>query len=239
MPSSLDLLERFQRTAMTWNSSWGSAEEEGHCRFWGCVWEDGLGIDMRWECHTSNSMNNGNSQANISRLSVWGVGGGVCVLSHIQLFANPWIVALCLWYFPGKNTGMGCHFLFQGVFPTQRLNLHLLHWQIYHWATWLPLCYRTCIISSLKDNSLPTYYGVTMLDSQDLVNLLVRQISGSYLLHVCRISFWILSDSFGFWPLNSLDFFFFFWRLLRFLFPLYVQCFWKICTSWTPVKNYF
>ena len=39
---------------------------------------------------------------------------------------------LCLWNFPGKNTGVGCHFLFQGIFSTQRLNpplLHLLHWQ--------------------------------------------------------------------------------------------------------------
>ena len=34
--------------------------------------------------------------------------------------------------FPGKNTGVGCHFLLQGVFLTQGLNLHLLHllrWQ--------------------------------------------------------------------------------------------------------------
>ena len=29
--------------------------------------------------------------------------------------------------FPGKNTGMGCHFLFQGIFPTQELNPGLLH----------------------------------------------------------------------------------------------------------------
>ena len=28
---------------------------------------------------------------------------------------------------PGKNTGAGCHFLFQGIFPTQRSNLYLLH----------------------------------------------------------------------------------------------------------------
>ena len=36
------------------------------------------------------------------------------------------------WYFPGKNTGVGCHFPFQGIFPTQGSNpcfLHLLHWQ--------------------------------------------------------------------------------------------------------------
>ena len=31
-------------------------------------------------------------------------------------------------HFPGKNTGVGCHFLLQGIFPTQGLNLHLLHW---------------------------------------------------------------------------------------------------------------
>ena len=33
--------------------------------------------------------------------------------------------------FPGKNTGVGCHFLLQGVFPDQRSNLHLLHLQMY------------------------------------------------------------------------------------------------------------
>ena len=35
--------------------------------------------------------------------------------------------------FPGKNTGVGCHFLLQRTFPNQRLNpclLHLLHWQV-------------------------------------------------------------------------------------------------------------
>ena len=30
-------------------------------------------------------------------------------------------------YFPGKNTGAGCHFLLQGIFPTQESNLGLLH----------------------------------------------------------------------------------------------------------------
>ena len=29
---------------------------------------------------------------------------------------------LCPWDFPGKNTGMGCHFFPQGIFPTQELN---------------------------------------------------------------------------------------------------------------------
>ena len=29
--------------------------------------------------------------------------------------------------FPGKNTGVGCHFLLWEIFPTQGLNLGLLH----------------------------------------------------------------------------------------------------------------
>ena len=32
---------------------------------------------------------------------------------------------LCPWNFPDKNTGAGCHFLLQGIFPTQVSNLGL------------------------------------------------------------------------------------------------------------------
>ena len=46
-------------------------------------------------------------------------------------FASPWTARfLCLWEFPGKNTGVGCHILLQGFFPTQGSNPHLLHWQV-------------------------------------------------------------------------------------------------------------
>ena len=34
---------------------------------------------------------------------------------------------LCPWDSPGKNTGVGCHLLHQRIFPTQELNLCLLH----------------------------------------------------------------------------------------------------------------
>ena len=37
---------------------------------------------------------------------------------------------LCPWDFPGKNTGVGNHFLLQGIFLTQEPNPHLLHWQV-------------------------------------------------------------------------------------------------------------
>ena len=45
---------------------------------------------------------------------------------------------LCPWNCPGKNTGVDCHALLQGIFPTKGLNpwfLCLLHWQ----AASLPL----------------------------------------------------------------------------------------------------
>ena len=34
---------------------------------------------------------------------------------------------LCPWDFPGKNPGVGCYFLLQGIFPTQRSNPGLPH----------------------------------------------------------------------------------------------------------------
>ena len=39
---------------------------------------------------------------------------------------------LCPWDSPGKNTGVGCHALLQGIFPTQGWSpglVCLLHWQ--------------------------------------------------------------------------------------------------------------
>ena len=76
----------------------------------------------------------------------WGVSKGTC-----DLFSLPWLQLcyvrvsrsvvpdslrphglqstrfLCPWDFPGKDTGVGCHFLLQGIFPTQGSNPGLLH----------------------------------------------------------------------------------------------------------------
>ena len=56
--------------------------------------------------------------------------------SHVCLCVTLWTVAyqapLCPWDSPGKNTGVSCHALFQGIFLTQGSNPHLLclqHWQ--------------------------------------------------------------------------------------------------------------
>ena len=66
------------------------------------------------------------------------------LLSCTWLFETPWTLAHqapLFMGFPGKNTGGGCCFLFEGIFLTQRLNpclLSLMHWQedslpLSHW----------------------------------------------------------------------------------------------------------
>ena len=51
---------------------------------------------------------------------------GLCcyaVLSYVQLFTTPWTVAarlFCPWDSPGKNIGVGSHFLLHEIFRTQR-----------------------------------------------------------------------------------------------------------------------
>ena len=44
----------------------------------------------------------------------------------------------CPWDFPGKNTGVGCHFLLQGIFLTRGSNPGLLHCRqiLYHLIHW-------------------------------------------------------------------------------------------------------
>ena len=58
----------------------------------------------------------------------------------------------CPWNFPDKNTGVGCHFLLQRIFPIQGLNLLLsclLHWQ----ADALPLSHLGSPRSKRKCNN--------------------------------------------------------------------------------------
>ena len=67
----------------------------------------------------------------------------LCVVcAHLVMSTSPWVSdslqphgqqsasLLCPWNFPGKNVGVGHHFLLQGFFPTQGSNLHLLQGQV-------------------------------------------------------------------------------------------------------------
>ena len=58
---------------------------------------------------------------------------------------------------PGKNSGVGCRFLLQGIFPTLESNLCLLHWQ----ADSLPLAptwvspFPVCHVEGVKLSAVP------------------------------------------------------------------------------------
>ena len=97
---------------------------------------------------------------------------------------------LCPWDSPGKNTGVGCQAFLQGIFPTQGLNLsllHLLHWQMGslplappgkpHWPPNGPLnsqimlwpqglctgcsCYRDCIPTDSQRSRLTSFRSLS------------------------------------------------------------------------------
>ena len=58
------------------------------------------------------------------------------LLSRVQLLRSHGLQPTRLlhpWNFPGKSTGVGCHFLLQGIFPSQISNPGLLHcrWMFY------------------------------------------------------------------------------------------------------------
>ena len=50
----------------------------------------------------------------------------VKLLSHVRLFVTSWTRLLCPWNFPGKGTGVGCHFLLQGDLPKPSLFINFL-----------------------------------------------------------------------------------------------------------------
>ena len=72
-----------------------------------------------------------------------------CVLSCSVVSNSMWphglkpTRLLCPWNFPGKNTGVVCHFPLQGIFLTQGLNLCALSWQ----TDSLPRCHNALLIS--------------------------------------------------------------------------------------------
>ena len=81
----------------------------------------------------------------------------VKLLSCVQLFAAPWTITYqrnLVWDFPGKSTGVGCHSLLQGIFPTQGLNpgLPLCRQMLYH------LSHREATVALMVKN-LPANAG--------------------------------------------------------------------------------
>ena len=75
---------------------------------------------------------------------------------------------LCSWDFPGKNTEVGCHFLLQGIFPTQESNAHLLHWQA---AEPAGNPYEVPYVRELKYDSVQTMAETQISPKEQLMKL--------------------------------------------------------------------
>ena len=110
-----------------------------------CPWgKQNERIDSRWNGCTVFFPPRELSRACLFSVERWAeLGLGLCMYVCAQSCPTlwyPWTVAwgwlLCPWDSPGKNTGVGCRFLLQGIFPTQGSNLPLLHWQVDS----LPVC---------------------------------------------------------------------------------------------------
>ena len=81
----------------------------------------------------------------------------------------------CPWNFPGKNPGIGCHILLQGIFLSQRSNPCLLHWQ----ADSLSLCH----LGSPKYNvsyRVFRFISIKLRQLLSIPSLLIALVMNSY-----------------------------------------------------------
>ena len=98
-----------------------------------CVEDPSLGV--MWPLFFSLSQSNG-----LAFLTFWSFLFSLlapillaCILSYFRCvhlfrpYGSQPIRLLCPWNSPGKNSGVGCHALLQGIFPTQGSNTGLLH----------------------------------------------------------------------------------------------------------------
>ena len=95
----------------------------------------------------------------------------VCILCPVRLFVTPWTIAhqapLSMG-FPRQEYRVGCHFLLQGIFPTQGLNPSLsclLHWQVGSLLAEPPgkPLYASCFLTSLKVRDVLSLYLCTVV----------------------------------------------------------------------------
>ena len=93
------------------------------------------------------------------------------------------------WDFPGKNTGVGRHFLLQGIFPTRGSSPHLLcllHWQV---ASLPPSHQGSCFIQIAHLSSNEPRLKCTRAYGLYPPGSSVQEISPAKLLEWIAISF--------------------------------------------------
>ena len=98
---------------------------------------------------------------------------------------------LCLWDFPGKNTGVGCPSILQRIFPTQGLNLGflcVLHWQVVRSVqtntNWILLLVMHWASSSTFQNICLPYSNLLILHISYFMYSLVKGNICSQIYHI-------------------------------------------------------
>ena len=103
-------------------SPWENPKEKGESDF-------KSSYIKRFTCPVSNKINL-KVYKETEKCGLFRGGGCLFTTDSCPTLATLWTVtrhALCLWNSPGKNTGVGCQFLLQGIFPTQGSNPGILH----------------------------------------------------------------------------------------------------------------
>ena len=113
------------------------------------------------------------------------------ITSSVQLLCDPHGLQsarlLCPLDFPGKNIGMGCHFLLKGIFPTQGLKPRLLHWQ------------ADSLLLSNQGTSL-TSYGVSYSGESNESCLFSERGKHTYSYNFAHCFRWFIDFRGFFWP---------------------------------------
>ena len=117
-------------------------------------------------------------ESNYEIASVW-----ACMLSHSVMSSLCGLQParlLCSCEFSSKNAGVGCHFLLQGISPTQGSNPHLVHllqWQVGS----LPLAppwKLACVVILISNSKLENKNIITR---NKLGHFIMRKSINSYL----------------------------------------------------------
>ena len=105
---------------------------------------------------------------------------------------------LCPWDSPGKNTGVGCHFLLQGMFPTQGTNLVLLHVKAESLLSELPGKPRESEAGYGNDPKGVIFLHIVMSGLDGAVSGCVTDLSTDGYSDKLMVRFWSLL----FWPVS-------------------------------------
>ena len=98
----------------------------------------------------------------------------VKLLSHVQLLRPHGLQLtrlLCPWNFPGKSTGVGCHFLLQGIFPSQGSNRGLPHCrQMLYCPSCFPVAQLVKNLPAMQETWVPSLGWEDPLECSGLEN---------------------------------------------------------------------